>query len=60
MPGIAVALAAVAGLVWWRLARQRNADGCAGGAGCSCDDQARENGAVAEPAEGASVRSSAS
>jgi mercuric ion transport protein len=60
MPGITVGLAAVAGLAWWRVARRRHAGGgCAGGAGCSCDDHAGENGALEEPAEGISVRSSA-
>jgi mercuric ion transport protein len=60
MPGVAVVLAAVAGLAWWRVARRRHAaDGCVGGGDCSCDDHAGENGAVAEPAEGISVRSSA-
>jgi mercuric ion transport protein len=58
MPGIAVAMAAVAGSPGadWRGGAPA-ADGCAGVAGCSCGDHTRENGAVAEPAERISVRS---
>jgi mercuric ion transport protein len=35
MPGIAVALAAVAGGAWWWASRRRHASGCSGD-GCSC------------------------
>lgn len=60
MPGVAVALAAAAGLAWWRLARRRRAGGCAGGATCSCDEHAGKEGTGTEPAEetSASVPSS--
>ncbi|GAB3526762.1 hypothetical protein [Phytohabitans suffuscus] len=36
MPGVAVALAASAGVAWWWATRRRHAAGCAGGS-CSCD-----------------------
>jgi mercuric ion transport protein len=35
MPGIAVALAALAGAAWWWTGRSRHRDGCAGG-NCAC------------------------
>jgi len=39
MPGVAVALAAAAGIAWWWVARRRrHGDGCSGG-NCSCGDQ---------------------
>jgi len=36
MPGVAVALAALAGGAWWWAARRRHRNGCAGGTGCGC------------------------
>jgi mercuric ion transport protein len=38
IPGIAVALAALAGLAWWRARRRRRhqASSCPGGTGCAC------------------------
>jgi mercuric ion transport protein len=36
MPGIAVALAALAGGAWWWTARRRHRGGCAGGTSCGC------------------------
>ena len=36
MPGIAVALAALAGGAWWWTARRRHHGGCAGGPSCGC------------------------
>lgn len=36
LPGIAVALAALAGAAWWWARRRRHRHGCAGGAGCAC------------------------
>lgn len=35
LPGVAVALAALAGLLWWWAGRRRHVTGCAGG-DCSC------------------------
>ncbi|MFI7488058.1 hypothetical protein ACIBXA_06700 [Micromonospora echinaurantiaca] len=35
LPGVAVALAVLAGLSWWWAGRRRHATGCAGGS-CSC------------------------
>ncbi|MEU1605756.1 hypothetical protein [Micromonospora matsumotoense] len=36
MPGIAIALAALAGGAWWWTARRRHHGGCAGGTSCGC------------------------
>lgn len=36
MPGIAVALAALAGLAWWRATHRRGHTSGCGGAACSC------------------------
>ncbi|MER7455449.1 hypothetical protein [Micromonospora sp. NPDC126480] len=36
LPGVAVALAGLAGLSWWWAGRRRHSARCAGG-GCSCD-----------------------
>jgi mercuric ion transport protein len=36
MPGIAVALAALASGAWWWVRRRRHHSGCAGGASCAC------------------------
>ena len=37
IPGIAVVLAALAGVAWWWLVRRRrHQSGCAGGTGCTC------------------------
>ncbi|MFE9688654.1 hypothetical protein [Micromonospora sp. NPDC005806] len=36
LPGIAVALAVLAGLSWWWASKRRHATGCAGG-NCSCE-----------------------
>ena len=36
MPGIAVALAGLAGAAWWWASRRRHRAGCAGGEGCAC------------------------
>jgi mercuric ion transport protein len=36
MPGIAVALAALAGAVWWRTRRRRHRGGCSGDGSCAC------------------------
>ena len=36
MPGIAVALAALAGAAWWWASRRRHRSGCVGGSGCGC------------------------
>jgi mercuric ion transport protein len=35
LPGIAVALAALAGIAWWRRPRRRHHTGCSGG-NCAC------------------------
>ncbi|MBM7490998.1 mercuric ion transport protein [Micromonospora luteifusca] len=35
MPGVAVALAVLAGLSWWWASKRRHTTGCAGG-NCSC------------------------
>ncbi|WP_446210305.1 hypothetical protein [Micromonospora sp. IBSANI012] len=35
LPGVAVALAVLAGLSWWWASKRRHASGCAGG-NCSC------------------------
>ncbi|MBM0224372.1 hypothetical protein [Micromonospora sp. ATA51] len=35
MPGVAVALALLAGLSWWWASKRRHTTGCAGG-NCSC------------------------
>jgi hypothetical protein len=36
MPGIAVALAALAGAAWWWVRRRRHRSGCAGGTSYAC------------------------
>ena len=36
MPGIAVALAGLAGGAWWWASRRRHRAGCQGGEGCAC------------------------
>jgi mercuric ion transport protein len=36
LPGIAVALAALAGGAWWWARRRRHHTGCAGGERCAC------------------------
>ncbi|MGC5309823.1 hypothetical protein [Micromonospora zamorensis] len=36
MPGIAIALAALAGGAWWWASRRSHRGGCAGGSGCGC------------------------
>ncbi|MBC9001731.1 hypothetical protein [Micromonospora aurantiaca (nom. illeg.)] len=44
MPGVAVALAVLAGLSWWWASKRRHTSGCAGG-NCSCgqgDQRERE------------------
>lgn len=49
MPGIAVALAAVAGGAWWWASRRRHAGGCSG-EGCSCgQDEIGEERAATIP-----------
>ncbi|MBO0867985.1 MAG: hypothetical protein J2P15_05425 [Micromonosporaceae bacterium] len=36
LPGVAVVLAALAGLAWWWSRRRRHANGCSGGPSCAC------------------------
>jgi hypothetical protein len=36
LPGVAVALTALAGGAWWWALRRRHRSGCTGGSGCTC------------------------
>jgi len=36
LPGVAVALTALAGGAWWWTLRRRHRAGCTGGSGCTC------------------------